>query len=252
MTCSNVFSRSPNLPTADQGTKTQAQIFYFNPKDIESLKLNHRTSHWARYYESPDQKYFQTDLSPGDWQSKHQAVGKILSDLKPQSVLDVGANIGRYSAIAARGGARVTACEADAAALALCHETARADGLNILPLVINVFSSAPTAGRGGVACPGPIERFKSELVMGLAVMHHVVALQRLPMTRICELFAALSERLLLLEFVPALKPKMGASVVPNLDDYTAEDVESCLKQHFRLVTVSPSFPAGRKFLLCEK
>ena len=221
-------------------------------KNIEGLKLNHQTSHWTRYYESPDEKYFQTDLSPGDWQSKHQAVGKILSDLGPKSVLDVGANIGRYSALAARGASRVIACEADAAALASCHETAHSNGLNILSLVVNVFSSAPTAGRGGVACPGPIERFKSELVMGLAVMHHVVASQRLPIARICENFAALSERWLLLEFVPALKPKMGASVVAHLDDYTADDVESCLKQHFRLVTVAPSFPAGRKLFLCEK
>ena len=221
-------------------------------KNIEGLKLNHRTSHWARYYEGRDQKYFQTDLSPGDWQSKHKAVGKILSDLRPKSVLDVGANTGRYSAVAAKSGARVTACEADPAALSFCYETACADGLNILPLVVNVFSSAPTAGRGGVACPGPIERFKSELVMGLAVVHHVVASQRLPIARICENFAALGERWLLLEFVTALKPKMGASVVAHLDDYTADDVESCLKQHFRLVTVTPSFPAGRKFFLCEK
>ena len=88
--------------------------------------------------------------------------------------------------------------------------------------------------------------------MGLAVMHHVVALQRLPMTRICEIFAALSERWLLLEFVPALKPKIGASVVPSLDDYTAEDVESCLRQRFKSVTCSPSFPPERKLFLCER
>ena len=221
-------------------------------KNIESLKLNHRTSHWARYYESADPRYFQTDLSPGDWQLKHQAVGKILAALRPDSVLDVGANAGHYSQFAAANGARVTACESDAAALAHCHRSARANGQNILPLVVNVFSTASTPGRGGVACPPPMERFKSELVMGLAVMHHVVALQRLPMTRICEIFAALSERWLLLEFVPALKPKIGASVVPSLDDYTTEDVESCLRQRFKSVTRSPSFPPERKLFLCER
>ncbi|MGZ8434463.1 MAG: class I SAM-dependent methyltransferase [Candidatus Binatia bacterium] len=221
-------------------------------KNIEGLELKHRTSHWARYYGNRDKQYFQTDLSPGDWQLKYQAVGKILTDLRPKSVLDVGANTGRYSALAAAHGARVTACEADSAALALCHETARANRLNILPLAVNVFSAVATPGRGGVACPGPIERFKSELVMGLAVMHHVVALQRLPMSRICEQFAALSERWLLLEFVPALKPKIGASVVPRLDDYTVEDMENCLKGHFKAVQCHPSFPPERKLFLCEK
>jgi hypothetical protein len=88
--------------------------------------------------------------------------------------------------------------------------------------------------------------------MGLAVVHHVVALQRLPIARICELFAALTERWLLLEFVPALKPRIGASVVPCLDDYTVEAMENCLKAHFAAVKCQPSFPPERKLFLCEK
>ena len=125
------------------------------------------------------------------------------------------------------------------AALALCHETARAKRLNILPLAVNVFSAAPTPGRGGIACPAATERLRSELVMGLAVIHHVVALQRLPVSRICELFAALTERWLLLEFVAALKPKIGASVVPRLDDYTVEDMEKLLERVFQECSVPP-------------
>ena len=244
------ISRAANSGPGQEGLKLK--FFAALRKNIEGIELRHRSSHWARYYRNVDKPYFQTDLSPGDWQSKYQAVGKTLSDLRPKSVLDVGANTGRYSALAAANGARVTACEADSAALVLCHETARANGLNILPLAVNVFSAVATPGRGGVACPGPIERFKSELVMGLAVLHHVVASQRLPMSRICELFAALSERWLLLEFVPALKPKIGASVVPRLDDYTVEDMENCLKGHFKAVQCHPSFPSERKLFLCEK
>ena len=221
-------------------------------ENIASLKLNRQTSHWARYYDSSDPRYFQSELSPGEWQSKYQAVGKILDGLRPTSVLDVGANSGRYAALAAAGGARVTACEVDSATLALCYESARSKRLNILPLAVNVFGTAPTTGRGGVAYAGPIERFKSEMVMGLAVVHHVVALQRLPISRICEHFAALSDRWLLVEFVTALKPKFGASAVPRLDDYTAEDMESCLKAHFKTVICHPSFPAERRLFLCEK
>jgi SAM-dependent methyltransferase len=244
------ISKTANSGPGQVGLKLK--FFTSLRKNIEGLELKHRTSHWARYYGNPDKQYFQTDLSPGDWQSKYQAVGNTLTDIRPKSVLDVGANTGRYSALAAAHGARVTACEADTAALALCHETARANGLNILPLAVNVFSTAPTPGRGGIACPGPIERFKSDLVMGLAVVHHVVALQRLPIARICELFAALTERWLLLEFVPALKPRIGASVVPCLDDYTVEAMENCLKAHFAAVKCQPSFPPERKLFLCEK
>ncbi len=221
-------------------------------RNVESLKLPSVTSQWARYYKTQDKKYFQSDLSPGDWQRKHEAVGKILTELRPNSVLDVGANAGHYSELAATCGARVTACESDIAALAHCHQSARGKGANILPLVVNVFSAAPTPGRGGVACPGPIERFKSELVMGLAVIHHVVAIQRIPLARICEMFAELSEHWLLLEFAKPLQAKIGVSPVPALDDFDADELEKCLRQHFKSVRRFPSYPDDRKLFLCEK
>jgi SAM-dependent methyltransferase len=221
-------------------------------KDIAGLKLGAGKSHWASYYGTADKGYFHTDLSPGDWRHKQQAVGKILSELRPRSVLDVGANTGQYAKLAAAAGARVTACDVDVAALTVCYEQARQEQLNILPLAANVFSLSPTPGRGGVASPPPTERFRSEFVMALAVIHHVVAIQRMSITRISEIFAALSERWLLLEFAMPLRAKIGASPVPALDDFDADGLENSLKQHFKTVRRFPSYPDERKLFLCEK
>ena len=88
--------------------------------------------------------------------------------------------------------------------------------------------------------------------MGLALIHHVVAMQRMNIVRVSEILAALSARWLLLEFAAPLKPKIGASPVPGLDDYTADDLESCLKQHFKIVRRFCSHPDERKLFLCEK
>jgi hypothetical protein len=235
-------------------TKARLRIKFLESlrKNIDGLKLSAGSSHWAGYYGTPDKNYFQTELSPGDWQQKQQAVGKILADLRPRSVLDVGTNTGHYAKLAAQQGARVTACELDIVALTHCYEQARRENLNILPLTVNVFSDSPTPGRGGVACPPPAERFRSEFVMGLAVIHHVVAIQRMPIARIAEIFAAMSERWLLLEFALPLKAKIGASPVPNLDDYTVEGLEHCLKTHFNRVSRLASYPDERKLFLCER
>ena len=219
---------------------------------IDHLKVTLGRSPWARYYGTADKNYFQTELSPGDWQQKQEAVENLLTEILPKNVLDVGANTGQYSALAAAKGARVTACETDVGALALCHGHAKKNGWNILPLAVNVFSASPTPGRGGVPCPAPLDRLRSDFVMGLAVIHHVVAIQRMPIARISEIFTALSNRWLLLEYVPPLKPKIGASVVPSLDDYTAEDLEACLKQNFHCVSCLPSYPDERKLFLCDK
>jgi SAM-dependent methyltransferase len=221
-------------------------------KDIAGLKLKSGDSHWARYYRTADKNYFHTDLSPGDWQRKHEAIDRFLTEARPRTVLDVGTNTGQYAKLAASAGARVIACEIDVSALNVCYGEAREERLNILPVAANVFSVSPTPGRGGVASPPPSERFRSEFVMGLAVIHHVVAIQRMPIDRIAEIFAAVSERWLLLEFAVPLKPKLGASPVPSLDDFTADQLETCLKRHFRAVRCFPSYPDERKLFLCEK
>jgi SAM-dependent methyltransferase len=232
--------------------KLKQKFFESLRRDVDGLQLRTGPSHWAKYYDTGDKGYFQTDLSPGDWRQKHEAVRKILTDLRPQSVLDVGSNAGHYAKMAAVNGARVTACETDVSALTQCYDEARKEKSNILSLAVNVFSASPTPGRGGVACPPPTERFRSNFVMGLAVIHHVVAGQRISIAPISEIFAALSSRWLLLEYAPPLKPKIGASAVPYLDDYTVDSVENCLKRHFSTVSRLPSFPDERKLFLCEK
>ena len=246
------LSVSKTVNSGPSSVKLKLKFLESLRKDIDGLKVRGAVSHWAKYYGTADKNYFQTDLSPGDWQQKQRAVGKIVTELRPRSVLDVGANTGHYAKIAAATGARVTACETDVSALTQCYVEARKERSNILPLAVNVFTASPTPGRGGIACPAPMDRFRSEFVMGLAVIHHVVAIQRLPIARISEIFAGLSSRWLLLEYAPPLKAKIGASPVPGLDDYTVDDLEDCLKRQFSSVTRLPSFPDERKFFLCEK
>ena len=246
------LSLPASIPASDDKSKLRLRFLESLRKNIASLKLSGGTSHWDNYYGTENRNYFQTNLSPGDWQKKHEAVENILAELAPHSVLDVGANTGRYCKLAAQQGRRVTACELDIAALTRCYEEARRGKLNILPLAVNVFSDSPTPGRGGVPCPPPTQRLRSELVMGLALMHHVVALQRLPIGRIVEILAAMSERWLLLEFVPPLKARIGASPVANLDDYTPDQLERCLRNVFISVRPLLSYPEERRLFLCAK
>jgi len=221
-------------------------------KEVASLRFPQSRNNWSRYYATADHSRFRTDLVPGDWRSKQETVSRIITDVRPQSVLDVGANTGHYAKLAADQGARVTACELDVAALTVCYEQARQEGLNILPLSTNVISLSPAPGRGAGALPSPIERLRSDFVMGLALVHHIVAMERIRVSRLSEIFAALTNRWLLLEFVPPLHAKIGASTVQGLDDFTADDIENGLKKYFASVHSLPSYPAARQLFLCEK
>jgi len=246
------FSLSNVVGAGAANARLKMRFFEALRRDIETLPLPSGASRWARYYGSADESYFRTGLSPGDWRYKQTIVGEILARLRPKSVLDVGANTGQYARLAADHGARVTACELDTGALALCYEQARKARLDILPLAVNVFGHAPAPARGGAAGPALGERLGAELVMALAVIHHVAARQRLSLERICQILAGLASRRLLVEYVAPLKVKIGASAVAGVDDYSAADLESCLKQHFRSIERFPSYPEDRRLFLCEK
>jgi SAM-dependent methyltransferase len=246
------FSLSRKMNSGPASRKLKINFLDSLLEDIANLRLRSDNSHWTRYYRSADKNYFHTDLSPGDWQQKQQTIANLLAECRPHSVLDIGANTGQYAKLACAAGARVTACELDVAALSICYEQAHAARLNILPLAANVFSLSPTPTRGGGEAPPPTVRFRSDFVMGLAVVHHVVAMERISIARICEFFAALSEHWVLLEFAAPLKPKIGASPVLGLDDFSVNELETCLSRHFRTIRSLPSYPDERKLFLCEK
>ncbi|HEX2929081.1 MAG TPA: hypothetical protein VHV54_05165 [Candidatus Binatia bacterium] len=246
------FAISKNANSGPARVKFKLKFFISLRKDIEELKLPQASSDWTGYYRCGDKNYFGTDLCPGDWRQKQEAVSQILGELKPRDVLDIGANTGCYAKMAAAGGARVTACETDVSAITQCYNEARRERSNILPLAVNVFSASPTPGPGGATCPAPLDRLRSDFVMGLAVIHHVVAMQRIPVARILDMFAALSLRWLLLEYAPPLSRKIGASLIPGMDDFTAETVEHGLKERFKTVRSFPSYPEERRLFLCEK
>jgi len=246
------FSISHVVGAGPANTRLKIRFFESLRRDIETLPLPSGDSRWARYYGSADKSYFHTELSPGEWRYKQTIVSEILARGRPKSALDVGANTGQYARLAADQGARVTACELDLGALTLCYEQARKARLDILPLAVNVFGQAPAPARGGAVSPSLGDRLGAELVMALAVIHHVAARQRLSVARIGEILAGLASRRLLVEYVAPLKPKIGASAVPGVDDYSAADLEACLRAHFRSIERFPSYPEDRRLFLCEK
>jgi SAM-dependent methyltransferase len=244
------FSKKVSAGPALSHVRTK--FFESLQRDIVKLNLHTGASRWAKYYGTANEHYFHTDLSPVDWQKKREALERIMGQVSAASVLDVGANTGLYAELASSRGARVVACETDVPALSQCYARARGAQLNILPLVVNVFCDSPSPGRGGIALPAPTERLRSDLAMALALVHHVIAIQRVSIARIVEIMAALSARWLLLEYVPPLKSKMGASPVSGLDDYTSETLENCLRAHFKSIRRFPSYPEPRELFLCEK
>jgi SAM-dependent methyltransferase len=154
-------------------------------------------SRWSEYM-SGDCSY-----TRGQFAEKEAFVNDALLEFHPKRVLDVGANTGHFSELTSRGGASVVAIDGDAAVVGDIWRRAHAEKLDILPLVINLAQPTPPTGWRNRECSSFLERATGafDFVMMLAVIHHMLATERVPLPEIVALAADLTTDLAIIEFV---------------------------------------------------
>jgi SAM-dependent methyltransferase len=149
---------------------------------------------------------YMTTHSYGDpaFTAKEQFVRAALEEFKPARVLDAGANTGHFSALAARTGAAVMAVDIDPVCVGAIWRRARQEKLDLLPLVVDLARPSPALGWRNRECASFLDRAAGNFdgVLMLALIHHLLVTERIPLTEILQLAAQLTTRLLVVEFVP--------------------------------------------------
>jgi SAM-dependent methyltransferase len=135
--------------------------------------------------------------------AKEKFVNEALREFQPARVLDAGANTGHFSALAARAGAAVVAIDLDAACAGAIWRRAREQKLNILPLVLNLANPSPALGWQNGECPSFLNRAAGAFdgVLMLALIHHLLVTERIPLAEIFRLASQVTNLLLVVEFV---------------------------------------------------
>jgi SAM-dependent methyltransferase len=155
-----------------------------------------RKSSWHDYEEREPQKERNLPL-------KRTFVKHALIEHRPMRVLDVGCNRGYFSLLAAQSGCSVVAIDQDPVVVGGLWRRAAEEKLNILPLVVDL--TRPTAGLGwrNLETRGFLERALGsfECVMMLAVIHHMLVTERIPLEEILRLASELTTDMLIIEFV---------------------------------------------------
>ena len=126
-----------------------------------------------------------------------------MTSIRPRRALDVGANTGHFSALAAGIGASVLAIDTDARCVGAIWEKARAAKLDILPLVVDFSRPTPPLGWRNRECASFLDRArgKFDCVLMLAVLHHLLVTERVPLDEVIRLAAELTTAHLVIEWV---------------------------------------------------
>ncbi len=134
--------------------------------------------------------------------AKKGAVCKFLMQSNPRQVLDLGCNTGEYSRLAAECGAEVLAADADHDAIEMLYRGLKDRPANITPVVLDLANPSPAIGFMNLERPAFAQRAKADCVLALALMHHLLVSANMPLAGVCDLLHSLTERDLVLEFVP--------------------------------------------------
>jgi SAM-dependent methyltransferase len=207
-------------------------------------------SEWSDY--TSTLKHYTADESA----EKLAFVREVLAETKPARVLDIGANTGEFSALAASSGASVIALERDAAAADRLFRRAQGQRLDILAIHSDLARPTPAVGWDNSESSALLSRLEgqSDLVLMLAVIHHLLLMEQIPLPAILTLLHSMTRKDMVLEWVPPADP-MYQSLMRGRDNLygslSEDDLMRACEGRFQILRRQP-LSNGRVLFLMQK
>lgn len=256
----------------EKGTRKR-KFFARIRKALDDTDVALAGSAYSSYYEEKSEAFAAEPVS--EWTNKQHVVHDAIVRFAPRTLLDLGSNTGWFSMLAAKLGCSVVAVDLDEACIDRLYHAARRESLPVLPLVANLTAPLPALeareyadepsrsliGPGSPLVSSPMGRLRCDMVLALAVVHHLALGQALSFDRIASILGDLANRYLCVEFV-AIEDRMIAGDPPFFPAYdaargefawyTQDNFIAALREHFQAVEVLPSHPDSRTLLICSK
>ena len=197
---------------------------------VRKLKWKPAGTEWAEYYN-------QTNYVDQSMEHKTEIVQAFIERVQPQQVWDLGANTGRFSRLASQAGRFTISFDIDPAAVELNYRACReGKEANLLPLVMDLTNPSPAIGWQNQERQSLIQRGPVDMVLALALIHHLAISNNVPLSQLGEFFKSVTHWLVL-EFVPKSDSQVQRLLATRQDiflDYTVEGLVRSFEPHFRL------------------
>ncbi len=187
--------------------------------------------------------------SDDDAKAKQAFVRAALAEGDHRVVLDLGANDGEYSLIAAELADQVVAVDGDEKVIDLLYRRLHAAGEEkVLPLVMNLVDPSGGIGWRNRERAPFVERVHPDVTLALALVHHLTIAANVPLPEVVAWLASFGGRVVV-EF-PHVDDVQVKRLLANkpaglFDDYRRDAFEALLAEHF-LVQRHETLPGGTR------
>ncbi len=245
------FSEKVNSSTPRRKVTLEAllAIVVSLEKAIKSLCWEPPRSQWVRYYSS------EHSYSLEAMEEKKQFVKECLVAIQPSSVLDLGANTGTFSCIAAQLGIETVSCDSDPGCVEISYRSVRDrhEG-KLLPLQTDLTNPTPALGWDNRERRPLSERVWGEVVLALALVHHLAISNNVSLGEVATYFAKFGQHLIV-EFIPKsddMVRKMLCGRDDIFSEYSKEGFEDAFGEHFKIVRTQDLKNSSRTIYLMER
>lgn len=194
---------------------------------------------------------YDTEHSYGEasFQEKAAFVEKAAARQRRKLVWDLGCNTGTFSKICAKHSDYVVSVDGDPRAIDRLYEGTKRQGNEpLLPMIMNLANMSPGQGWGGRERKPFDGRGKPDLVLCLALIHHIVISANIPLVRFVEWLRKLDAEVVI-EFVSA-NDDMARMLLRNKEnqysEMTEDGFESTIKPMFEIISSQPVKRGFRK------
>jgi ribosomal protein L11 methylase PrmA len=151
-------------------------------------------------------------------------------------VWDLGANVGRFSRLASDRNIDTVAFDIDPAAVEKNYLDSRNGETHLLPLLLDLTNPSPGLGWGHEERMSLLERGPVDLVMALALIHHLAISNNVPLEQLARFFSRVGQWLIM-EFVPKSDSQVQRLLATREDifsNYSQSGFEQAFERYFTI------------------
>ncbi|RYY62859.1 MAG: hypothetical protein EOO05_01295 [Chitinophagaceae bacterium] len=216
---------------------------------VKRLTLPEQQSTWINYYN-------EAGTRDNYLENKKKIVGHWLSEMpEAKKVIDLGANEGEFSVLAANLGKQVVATDLDPFCIDRLYNRISSGNIhNLQAVVLDLATPSPAAGVNNLEYASFSSRCNAGLLLALALIHHLCIGKNMAPSTVAHFFSQLGERLVL-EFVPPDDEKVQLLLSQKSRSYPDYNEEVLLREfsvYFDLEKKEVVGNSGRQLWLFRK
>ena len=185
---------------------------------ISQLKWSPSKTQWSHYYN-------ETNYSAKATQHKISVVRQFIEKINPHIVWDLGSNNGFYSKIIADPHRHIVCFDLDPLAVEMNYLNTKKENLvTLLPLLQDLTNPSTAIGWAELERDGLARRGPADMIMALALIHHLAISNNIPLQVIAEYFCSLGNYLIV-EFVSKEDTQVQLLLASRQDIFFEYDIQ---------------------------